>query len=169
MPTWQITAKWMNHPWQRHRICGENYRGNLFKYKSFYHINQAIKIRMSRHRILDEQAIYAPIMHSQANKPQMKILIIGALSYYPERLCAWEEAGCQLYGLWMPTPSMAHESIGPFPFGHIQNITYTHGWMEQIKTVAPDLIYLPFSCSSLEFVYNCIMQLRQAQINTPFV
>lgn len=169
MPTLQITAKWMNHPWQRHRICGENYRGNLFKYKSFYHIDQAIRIRMSRHRILDEQNIYDPIVHSKASKPQMKILIIGALSYYPERLCAWEEAGCKLYGLWMPPPSMAHESIGPFPFGHIQNIMLSPGWVEQIKTIAPDLIYLPFSCSSLEFVYNCIMQLRQSQINTPFV
>lgn len=169
MPTLQITAKWMNHPWQRHRICGENYRGNLFKYKSFYHIDQAIRIRMSRHRKLDEKKLASTLSHCIPKPMRMKILIIGVLGYNPERLCAWEEAGCKLYGLWMPTPSMAHESIGPFPFGHIENIGFATGWTNTVKDKCPDLIYAPFSSSSVEFVYDCIMALRKDGINIPFV
>ena len=72
---------------------------------------------MSRYRLLDEKETYKPVARSIPGKPLMKILIIGALNYNPERFCAWEEAGCQLYGYWYPVPSMAHESIGPFLSG----------------------------------------------------
>lgn len=169
MPTLRITAKWTNHPWQRHKICGEDYGGNIYKYKDYYQIKEPIKIRMNRHRAIDEKETYKPVMLSTPGRPLIKILIIGALNYNPERFCAWEEAGCKLYGYWYPTPSMAHESIGPFPFGHIETIPHKMDWTEQVRSIRPDLIYLCFCCSSLDFVYHSIMELKKAGMNTPFV
>ena len=169
MPTLRITAKWTNHPWQRHKICGEDFGGNLYKYKDYYQIKEPVRIRMNRYRVLDEKETCKPVAHSVPGKPLMKILIIGALNYNPERFCAWEEAGCKLYGYWHPTPSMAHESIGPFPFGHIETIPHGQGWTEQVKAIRPDLIYLCFCCSSLDFVYGCMTELKKAGIHTPFV
>ncbi|MCD8318562.1 MAG: glycosyltransferase family 2 protein [Paraprevotella sp.] len=169
MPTLRITAKWTNHPWQRHKICGEDFGGNLYRYKDYYQIKEPIRIRMNRYRILDENETYSPVAQSVPGKPLMKILIIGVLNYHPERFCAWEEAGCQLYGYWYPTPSMAHESIGPFPFGHIETIPHGKDWTERVREIRPDLIYLCFCCSSLEFVYDSIMELRKARIHTPFI
>mgnify|MGYP000520800983 CR=1 FL=1 len=95
MPTLRITAKWTNHPWQRHKICEEDFGGNLYKYKDYYQVKEPIRIRMSRYRLLDEKGTYAPVARSIPGKPLMKILIIGALNYNPERFCAWEEAGCR--------------------------------------------------------------------------
>lgn len=169
MPTLRITAKWTNHPWQRHKICEEDFGGNLYKYKDYYQVKEPIRIRMSRYRLLDEKGTYAPVARSIPGKPLMKILVIGALNYNPERFCAWEEAGCQLYGYWYPVPSMAHESIGPFPFGHIETIPRGADWTERVRDICPDLIYLCFCCSSLEFVYDSMMELRKAGIHVPFV
>lgn len=168
-PTMRITAKWTNHPWQRHKICDEDFGGNLYKCKDYYKIREPLKIRMNRYRILDEKVTGKPVACSIPGKPSIKILIIGALNYNPERFCAWEEAGCQLYAYWLPVPLMAHESIGPFPFGHIITIPHGTGWTEKVRTICPDLIYLCFCCSSLEFVYDSLMELRNAGIHTPFI
>jgi glycosyltransferase involved in cell wall biosynthesis len=169
VPTLQITAKWTGHPYQRHKLCGENYGGNLYKYKWYYQIDEAIRIRMDKYKTIDEKELYSQDLKVKVKNPSLKILIIGALSYNPERICAFEEHGCKLYGYWKPNPLYAYESVGPFPFGNIENIQNNEHWIERIRKIKPDIIYTVFSATSIQFVYNSIMALRHEGILTPFV
>ena len=169
VPTLQITAKWTDHPYQRHKLCSENYGGNLYKYKWYYQINEAIRIRMDKYKIIDEKELYSENLRIEVKNPSLKILIIGALSYNPERICAFEEHSCKLYGYWKPNPLYAYESVGPFPFGNIENIQNNEQWIERIRKIKPDIIYTVFSATSIQFVYNSIMALRHEGILTPFV
>ncbi len=168
-PTGQITAKWTNHPYQRHKLCSETYGGNLYKYKWYYQVDEPIRIRMTENRIIDEHILYNTLSHIINKKPILKVLIIGALSYNPERLCALEEYGCQLYGYWKPNPIYAYESVGPFPFGNIENIHNNRYWVEEVKKIDPDVIYTIFSATSVHFVYDSIMTLKNNDINIPFI
>lgn len=169
IPTFNISTKWTSHPDQRHKICCETYMGNLYKYKNYYNVDIPIRIRMTRSKIIDEKELYHPIKKKIVTAPQLKILIIGALSYNPERICALEEHGCKLYGYWKPNPIYAYESVGPFPFGNIERIINDDNWIEHIKNIKPDIIYTVFSCTSTEFVYRSILALRKAGVGTPFV
>ena len=124
---------------------------------------------MTENRIIDEHILYNTLSHIINKKPILKVLIIGALSYNPERLCALEEYGCQLYGYWKPNPIYAYESVGPFPFGNIENIHNNRYWVEEVKKIDPDVIYTIFSATSVHFVYDSIMTLKNNDINIPFI
>jgi len=169
VPTYEITAKWTCHPHQRYKLISETYRGNIYKYKSYYKVTERIRIRMSKQKIIDETELYKPLKTVKVNNPTLKILIIGALSYNPERISALEEHGCKLYGYWKNNPEYAFESVGPFPFGNIEDIEHDDQWIKKIKDINPDIIYTVFSSTSLKFVYDTIMALKHAEVNIPFL
>jgi len=76
----------------------------------------------------------------------MNILLVGALSWNPERFISMCERGHKLYGLW--TRTMAWEQ-GPYKFGKDCIIDITlDTYAEKIKNEKIDIIY------SLFQVYN---------------
>lgn len=170
MPTRQITAQWLNHPFQRHKICSETYGGSINWYRSHYKIDVPLKVRMSKYKTIDESELYASLKTSlKSSEKPLKILIIGCLLYNPERIHALEERGCTLYGFWIPKPVYSFETVGKFPFGNIIDIPHNDEWIQKIKEIEPDIIYGIASYTTLPFVYESVRALKSAGVDIPFV
>ena len=136
-----ISCYWTQHPFQRHKIISERYGGGLNKMRSHYQPKQPIKLRISKDKFWDEQSIYADFRNRYMPCEQpLKILIVGELAYNPERIYALEQAGHKLYGLWVPHPSLSFCTVGPLPFGHVEDLDREH-WKEDISRIQPDIIY----------------------------
>jgi len=54
----EITCHWTVHPYQRHKILGEKYGGNLNYYRQYYQIKKPVKIKVSSQKTVDEIEIY---------------------------------------------------------------------------------------------------------------
>lgn len=170
MPTRQITAQWINHPFQRHKICSETYGGSINWYRSHYKVDVPLKVRMSKYKTIDELELYASLKSPIKNEDKpLKILIIGCLLYNPERIRALEERGCVLYGFWIPKPVYSFETVGKFPFGNIIDIPNNDEWIENVKKIKPDIIYGIASYTTLPFVHESITTLKRAGVRIPFV
>jgi len=65
---------------------------------------------------------------------------VGELAYNAERIYALEEAGHQLFGLWMQNPAYTLNTVGPLPFGNVEDVPYEK-WKERINQIKPDIIY----------------------------
>lgn len=171
MPTQQITAQWVNHPFQRHKICSETYGGSINWYRSHYKVDIPLKIRMSKYKTIDELELYDSLKSTikRNTESSLKILIIGCLLYNPERIQALEEQGCTLYGFWIPKPIYSFETVGKFAFGNIIDIPNDDEWIENIKKIKPDIIYGVASYTTLPFVYESIKTLKRAGVDSPFV
>jgi hypothetical protein len=72
----------------------------------------------------------------------MRILLVGALAWNPERILALSDRGHELYGLW--TRSMAWEQ-GPYPFarGRIRDVPLAEG-VDLVRRSGVDLVYSLF-------------------------
>lgn len=154
--TESITCYWTQHPRQRFRIINEKYGGGINKVRSFYHIKHPIKIKVSKEKFIDEEKLYAPFREDcpQA-EDSLKILLVGELAYNPERIYALEQAGHKLYGLWMPAPNLSFSTVGPLPFGHVEDLDITH-WQDEIRRVNPDIIYGLLNWGAIGFVYDVV-------------
>lgn len=169
IPTQNITCEWTSHPYQRHRICSETYGGNIYKYKKYYNVDIPIKIRMSKYKTINETTLYSFLKDKKSKiQDKLKILLVGALSYNPERLYALEKHGCELYGLWIPYPHFGFESIGKFPFGNIIDLP-SNDWFEHIKKIKPDIIYGIASTVSFYFIRSVVSALREENLKIPFI
>jgi hypothetical protein len=72
---------------------------------------------------LDEIDIYKSFRKKYPqDKNSLKILLVGELAYNAERIYALEEAGHQLYGLWMTRPTYTLNTVGYLPFGNVEDI-----------------------------------------------
>jgi len=165
--TREITCEWTDHPAQRHKIIDEHYGGNIFLYKSYFGVKEPIRFENSYGTKIDEYKQYELYRKPPVYKNDgLKILLVGELSYNPERICAFEECGHKLYGLWITNPCVIN-TIGPLPFGNVEDIPYTN-WKEKVKSIQPDIIYslLNFHVINLAhevllnnpgipFVWNC--------------
>lgn len=170
IPTFHVTCEWTSHFAQRHRICSEFYGGNIYRYKSYYKVETPVRIRMSKYKIVDELELYSYLkpVSSSAFTKKMKILIVGALSYNPERIYALEEQGCELYGLWKPDPRFGFEAVGKLAFGHCTDISYDD-CVRQVQNINPDIIYGIASSVAIQFVKETLAKLRSGGIQAPFV
>ncbi|MGN6299180.1 MAG: glycosyltransferase family 2 protein [Ginsengibacter sp.] len=145
LPTQQITCEWVSHPEQRHKLIKETSSGGIFAYKLFYKVSEPIRFHSTAGNYIDEVALYErfrqPNKTTESTKPSkpLKILIVGELAYNPERICALEEYGHKLYGLWILNPEF-YNTIGPLPFGNVENISLDN-WKEKIDEIKPDIIY----------------------------
>jgi glycosyltransferase involved in cell wall biosynthesis len=137
----EITCYWTAHPFQRHKILGEKYSGNMNFYRQYYQIREPVKIKISSQKTVDEREIYKSFRkkHPQ-DKDSLKILLVGELAYNSERIYALEEAGHRLYGLWMQRPTYTLNTVGPLPFGNVEDVPYEN-WKERINEIKPDIIY----------------------------
>lgn len=160
-----VTSYWTTHRHQRNKIVSEKYGGNINLYRDFYKVKTPIKLRMSKYKFVNEEKLYSDFQEKfvQSDK-SLKILIVGELSYNPERIYALEELGHKLYGLWVPRPSCSFSNIGHLSFGNIEDISFDN-WKEKVDLIKPDIIYAMSSWVSVEFVYNILKE----TVNIPFV
>lgn len=160
-----VTCQWTLHPYQRHKILGEGYGGNINRYRSYYNVKVPLKVKISEHKFVDEEKQYIPFRNIICKKENgLKILLVGDLSYNPERICALEEAGHKLYGLWTISPQYSFSNIGPLPFGNITDIPY-HNWEEKIKEIKPDIIYGLLNSCAVPIAHEVLMKCK----DIPFV
>lgn len=131
------TSYWASHPLQHHKIIA---KFNWFR--QYYRICTPLRIRSFKFRFIDEVDLYQKYRGTRTlcNDRKLKILLVGELSYHPERICALEEYGCELYGLWMRKPTHDFSAVGPLPFGNVIDIPYEN-WETEIRKVKPDIIY----------------------------
>ncbi|WP_240513625.1 glycosyltransferase family A protein [Prevotella sp. P3-122] len=161
----EITCQWTIHPNQRHRIICENFGGHVNKYRCFYNVKTPIKIKISDSKFYDEEKIFENFRRKcTPQKKGLKILLVGELSYNPERIYAFEEAGNVLYGLWVKKPLFAFSNIGPLPFGHIQDLDKDN-WKKQIREIKPDIIYALTNFCAVKLAHEVLMECK----DIPFV
>lgn len=145
LPTQKVTCEWVSHPEQRHKLIKETSSGGIFPYKLFYKVSEPIRFHSSVGNYIDEITLYERFRHrkkeEEGTKPSktLKILIVGELAYNAERICALEEYGHKLYGLWIMNPEF-YNTIGPLPFGNVENISLDN-WKEKVEEIKPDIIY----------------------------
>ncbi len=159
--TGAITTEWSDHPDQHHKILagrGQHLsdplelNNGLSYYRQYYRVPHQQRLNFQPVRsamAADEGERYGPPAGSQhrhrdALPPSapdgLKILLVGALGYNPDRFLALRERGHRLYGLWMPQPSYS-ETAGPFPFGEVRDVFYDEDWRAEVRRIKPDIIY----------------------------
>lgn len=135
------TCQWSIHPFQRYKIIGEAYGGSINRYRNYYGVRKPIRMKISEHKFIDEVDIYKDFRKpTNFTDNGLKILIVGELSYNPERFFAFEEAGHKLYALWETVPKYSFNNVGPLPFGNVEDVNKDN-WQEEIKRIKPDIIY----------------------------
>ncbi|MDR2954541.1 MAG: glycosyltransferase [Prevotella sp.] len=156
IPTNKITSFWTNHPHQRHKLISERYGGGINLYRSFYKVQKPIKIRVSDYKFTNEEEIYKNFRKKiTPTKKSLKILLVGELAFNPDRIYALEEAGHQLYGLWMERPTYCSTTVGPLPFGNVIDIPY-EDYKNKIKEIKPDIIYGLLNFGVIPLAYDVL-------------
>lgn len=156
IPTGRVTAEWVSHPSQRHKLINELKGGGIYLYKQYYKVNHPIRYQSISGNYIDELKDYEGIkvnVVASGEKP-LKILLVGELAYNPQRICALEEKGHKLYGLWMDEPYF-YNTIGPLPFGNVEDIPINN-WLEKVKEVKPDIIYALLNHSAVPTAYKVL-------------
>jgi glycosyltransferase involved in cell wall biosynthesis len=152
------TSNWSIHSEQHHSILSEPHGGNLNRYRQYYNIDIPIRVKMSDYKFIDEIEMYKdfrkpPVYASDG----LKILLVGELSYHPERIYALEEAGHRLYGLWMDRPTYTLFNVGHLPFGHVEDLS-KNNWENEIRQIKPDIIYGMMNIGSIPIAYEVKMK-----------
>lgn len=156
VPTNKVSAYWTNHPGQRHKIISEKYGGGINHYRSFYKVKEPIKIRVSDYKFTDEEEIYKNFRREvQPSTDSLKILLVGELAFNPDRIYALEEAGHQLYGLWIEKPTYCSSTVGQLPFGHVIDIPYDD-YQYKIREIKPDIIYGLLNFGAISLAYEVL-------------
>ena len=149
-----ITCEWVDHADQRTKIIAGP-AGGLARYRSHYGIGRGVFLNWqpSRGPQIDERAVYGRFAQRRdlPTADGLKILLVGSLGFNPERIVAFEEAGHQLYGLWLSQPE-PWDSVGPYPFGNIQDIPYDRDWAERVRAIRPDIIYALLNWQALALI-----------------
>lgn len=152
----RITCYWSQHPNQRYRLINEDFGGGLNTYRSYYNVKKPIKIRISERKTVDEVKLYTNYRKRiSLDKEHLKILIVGELAYNPERIYALEEAGHELYGLWISNPS-SFNTVGPLPFGNIHDIPLNN-YSQEIARIKPDIIYALLNYKAVPLAYEVLI------------
>ncbi|HEX6431166.1 MAG TPA: glycosyltransferase family 2 protein [Niastella sp.] len=160
-PTMEVTCEWVSHPDQRSKRIISSFAGSINLYKYHYMVSGPVIFKPSIGTHIDERKIYARIDYPKLTSNRgLKILLVGELSFNADRICALEQMGHTLYGLWTYTPG----TIGPLPFGNIETLSpYT--WVEDIQTIQPDIIYAMLNSPGLPIVFDVVSQ----QLDIPVV
>ncbi|MCF0064397.1 glycosyltransferase family 2 protein [Dyadobacter chenwenxiniae] len=164
--TSEITAEWVSQPLQRHKIISElKWGGGIHRYKQYYNVKQRLRFQSATGHYIDEFNDYKSIKYKTrgADKSSLKILLVGELAYNPERICALEERGHKLYGLWMERPYNLN-TVGPLPFGNVEDIPLRN-WQERVKEIKPDIIYALLNFVAVPLAHEVLMTNR----DIPFV
>lgn len=159
------TCNWTMHAAQRHNLIFEMAGGNINRYRLFYNVKTPIKLKVSQHKFVDEEKQFSPYRKSYYSKPGgLKILLVGELSYNPERIVAFEEDGHKLYGLWTTNPFYSFNNVGHLPFGNVEDLD-SNDIENEIKRICPDVIYALLNVASV----NIAHQVLKLGLDIPFI
>ncbi len=163
--TKKVTCEWTFHSEQRHRTILETFGGGLNKFKATYQIDSPINFQPSVGKCINEIEQYGHLRGIRTNgiKDRLKILVVGELAYNEDRIYSLEEAGHQLYGLWIDNPNH-YNAIGPLPFGNIQDVPKKN-WRKTIDEIQPDIIYALLNFQAVPLAHEVMM----SDIDIPFV
>ncbi|NIJ52980.1 glycosyltransferase family 2 protein [Dyadobacter arcticus] len=162
----QVSAEWVSHPLQRHKIINElGSWGGIHWYKQYYKVKQRLRFKSASGHFINEfndfkTLQYLPVVRSSGS---LKILLVGELAYNAERICALEEQGHQLYGLWIGHPYFFN-AVGPLPFGNVQDIPMDN-WEARVKEIQPDIIYAQLNSYAVPLAH----EVMQRNLGIPFV
>ena len=146
-----VTAEWVDHPAQLHKVLREPV-GGINLYRQRFRVEHPMRFHTTVGNEIDEVALYREA-RERADTPfaadGLKILLVGELAYNADRVLALEERGHKLYGLWMPEPYW-YNTVGPVPFGHVEDLP-ARRWEEAIDRVQPDIIYALLNWQAVPF------------------
>jgi hypothetical protein len=156
-----VTAEWVSHPKQRHKIISELFGGGLKTYKAYYKVDQPLIFAGSGNYI-DELTVANAMENMPVieNSDPLRILIVGELSFNPERITAFEQQGHKLFGLWIE-PSGFLCNVGPFYFSKIESLRA----VDEIENIKPDIIYGLLNYGSVALAHTVM----RAYPEIPFV
>ena len=163
----RITAEWVHHPGQLTSLVREPI-GGINPFRARFRISHPLRFHTSVGDPIDEVAHFQRF-RDRPSTPQapdgLRILLVGELSYNPERVLALEERGHRLWGLWTPDPYW-YTMVGPVPFGHVTELPEARGdWIAAIRRLAPDVIYGLLNWQAVPFA----AEVRRAVPDIPFV
>lgn len=158
-----VSCEWVDHPHQRHKIIQESNSGGIYLYKRHYNVTDPIIFQSTVGNYIDEIDYYKDFRKKHGKQDKLKILIVGELAYNPERICALEDLGHKLYGLWIDDPH-CYNTVGPLPFGNITDFNLDD-LQNQIDDIKPDIIYALLNYQAVPLA-NCVMR---ANLDIPFV
>ena len=163
----QVTAEWVHHPGQLTALVREPI-GGINPFRAHFDIQHPLRFRTSVGDPIDEVAHFRAFRDRPPTPPAvdgLRILLVGELSYNPERILALEERGHRLWGLWTPDPAW-YTMVGPVPFGHVAELPDAGGdWAAAIRRLAPDVIYGLLNWHAVPFA----AEVRRAVPDIPFV
>jgi hypothetical protein len=160
-----VTCQWVDHPDQRHKLLREPVGGiNPYRYR--HRIAEPLRFHTTTGNAIDEYERYRRF-RERPDTPRavdgLRILLVGELSYNPERILALEERGHKLYGLWTPD-AYWYNAVGPQPFGHVEELP-RDDWRAALRRLRPDLIYGLLNWQAVPFCREVLDEARGA----PFV
>ena len=160
-----VTAEWVDHPGQMTKTIREPI-GGINPFRQRYRVRHPMRYHTTVGDEIDEVARYARF-RDRPDTPQardgLRILLVGELSYNPERILALEERGHRLFGLWTPTPYW-YNAVGPQPFGHVTDVPTTDP-VAAVRAVRPDVIYALLNWQAVRFA----AAVRRVAGDVPFV
>ncbi len=172
-----VSCEWGDHPEQHHKIVAGrgvhpadplDLDNGLSYYRQFYRVDgsqwldwQPVNSGMP----VDERARYGPLPAPPPPRPDgLRILLVGAIGFNPERILAFEEQGHRLAGLWLPKPPY-FESTGPYPFGNVTDIFAEGDWLSEVRRFRPDVVYGLLNWHAIPVVHDVI----EADLGVPVV
>lgn len=160
-----ITCEWVSHLYQRHNIMNDHNCGGIYMYKTYYGVREPIRFQSSTGNYIDEISHYQLFREIEIlNKENgLKILLVGELSYNPERISALEARGHKLYGLWINNP-LNFNSVGHFPFGNVEDVPFEN-WEQRVKEIQPDVIYALLNFKAIDLAHHVLSR----NLGIPFV
>lgn len=153
------TSSWTIHTFQYHKLINA-----LNKFRQYYNVQEPLRVRTFESRVIDEVKLYKNYHSLHGGKINIKVLLVGELSYNPERIFALEEQGCQLFGLWMRNPTYDFSTVGHLPFGNVVDIPYEQ-WEAKVSEIQPDIIYAGLNFGAVPMAYEVLKKRK----NIPFV
>ena len=165
IPTGRVTCEWVDHPMQRTKVIREPV-GGINPYRLRYGVQAPMRFATTVGDEIDEVGRYARFRERPATPEApdgLRILLVGELSYNPERVLALEERGHRLHALWTPTPYW-YNAVGPQPFGHVTDAPSPDP-RAAIDAVRPDLIYALLNWQTVPFAAAVL----RANPGVPFV
>ena len=161
----RVTCEWVAHPDQGHRIIQDPI-GGINPYRLRYRVKEPLRFHSSTGNRIDEVAQYARFRDRPDTPPApdgLRILLVGELSYNPERILALEERGHRLHGLWTDDPAW-YTAVGPMPFGHVEDVPRP-GWQSAAREIKPDVVYALLNWHTVPFA----AEVRRELGDLPFV
>lgn len=164
--TMRVTAEWVSHANQRHKLINEFFGGNIYIYKKYYGVKSPIRFQSSFGTSIDEFSDFEKgneRASKQAGSHKLKILIVGELAYNADRIRAFEDKGHELYGLWIDRPFF-YNTVGPLPFGNVEDVD-ADNWKARVDEIKPDIIYALLNFPAVPFAHEVMMATK----HIPFV